>query len=285
MSGTYNYTVTLTGGCGTATATGTITVNPNNTITLSSGSSTDNQTICVNKNIASIVYSISGATGASVSGLPLGVTYSFNSGVLMISGTPTVSGTYNYTVTLTGGCGNVTGRITVRPNSTITLLSPSGTDNQNVCRDNNMTSIVYNVTEVSGVSVIGLPPGVTYSFNSGLLIISGTPTVSRTYNYKVNLIGGCGTATATGTIIVDICNGIQTASAPASWKVYPNPNKGIFFIHSEKPAIFELMDITGKHINTYRTQGTALQVNENLPAGMYFVREKETGLTQKIIVE
>jgi hypothetical protein len=67
--------------------------------------------------------------------------------------------------------------------------------------------------------------------------------------------------------------------------LYPNPSNGTFIIHSEKPAIFELTDITGKLINTYRTQGTVLQVNENLPAGMYFVREKETGLTQKIIVE
>ncbi len=69
-----------------------------------------------------------------------------------------------------------------------------------------------------------------------------------------------------------------------SWKVYPNPNNGTFILQSEKPAIFELTDITGKLINTFHTQGTALQVNENLPAGMYFVREKETAAVQKLIV-
>ncbi|GIV43701.1 MAG: hypothetical protein KatS3mg035_0824 [Bacteroidia bacterium] len=77
----------------------------------------------------------------------------------------------------------------------------------------------------------------------------------------------------------------ETLQNTSTFSLYPNPNNGTFFIQSEKPAIFELMDITGKLINTYRTQGTALQLNENLPAGMYFVREKETGLTQKIIVE
>ncbi len=77
----------------------------------------------------------------------------------------------------------------------------------------------------------------------------------------------------------------ETLQNTSTFSLYPNPNNGTFSIHSEKPAIFELTDITGKLINTYRTQGTALQVNENLPAGMYFVREKETGLTQKIIVE
>jgi hypothetical protein len=40
--------------------------------------------------------------------LPAGVTGTFSGGDITISGTPTVTGTFNYTVTLTGGCGNVT---------------------------------------------------------------------------------------------------------------------------------------------------------------------------------
>ena len=45
--------------------------------------------------------------------------------VVTISGTPTVAGLYNYTITLTGGCGNITktGKILVRPDDTITLSS------------------------------------------------------------------------------------------------------------------------------------------------------------------
>ncbi|HPD24994.1 MAG TPA: T9SS type A sorting domain-containing protein [Bacteroidia bacterium] len=82
-----------------------------------------------------------------------------------------------------------------------------------------------------------------------------------------------------------ITTGIEETSEIKRIMIMPNPNNGSFIIHSEKPAIFELTDITGKVINTYRTQGNNLQVNENLPAGMYFVREKETGLAQKIIVE
>jgi hypothetical protein len=77
-------------------------------ITLTSAPGTDNQTVCVNTPITSITYSTTGATGATFSGLPTGVTGTFSSGYITISGTPTVVGTFNYTVTLTGGCGNVT---------------------------------------------------------------------------------------------------------------------------------------------------------------------------------
>jgi hypothetical protein len=88
------------------------------TITLTSAPGTDNQTVCVDTAITPITYSTTGATGATFSGLPAGVTGTFSGGDITISGTPTVAGTFNYTVTLTGGCGGVTtatGTIIVRP--------------------------------------------------------------------------------------------------------------------------------------------------------------------------
>ncbi len=87
-------------------------------ITLTSAPGTDNQTVYVNTAITPITYSTTGATGATFSDLPAGVTGTFSGGYITISGTPTVAGTFNYTVTLTGGCGGVTtatGTIIVRP--------------------------------------------------------------------------------------------------------------------------------------------------------------------------
>src|SRR5205823_2654911 len=107
-AGTFSYTVTLTGGCSSTTATGSVTVTPNNTITLTSAIGTIAQTKCLNQAISNITYASTGATGATVTGLPTGVNGSFAGNAVTISGNPSASGTFSYTVTLTGGCATTT---------------------------------------------------------------------------------------------------------------------------------------------------------------------------------
>jgi formylglycine-generating enzyme required for sulfatase activity len=188
----------LTGGCGNISTTGSITVTANNTVSLTSATNTDAQTLCISTPITNITYSTTGATGATVSGLPTGVSGNWSSNTVTISGTPSVSGTFNYTVTLTGGCGNIstTGSITVTANNTISLTSGSST--QTVCTA--ITPIVYNTTGATGATYSGLPTGVSGDWDNNVVTISGTPSVSGTFNYTVTLTGGCGTVTANGTI-------------------------------------------------------------------------------------
>src|SRR5205085_2662257 len=122
-SGTYNYAVTTLGPCGNNSLNGTITVTANATISFASAGATSTQTVCINNAITAIKYSVgSGGIGAAVTGLPAGVTGSYNAGVFTITGAPSVSGTFNYTVTTIGSCANSSlgGSITVNPNSTIT---------------------------------------------------------------------------------------------------------------------------------------------------------------------
>ena len=245
VSGTFNYTVTLTGGCGTITANGTITVTPDNTITLTSANNT--QTVCVNTAITNITYSTTGAAGATFSGLPAGVTGNYAAGNISISGTPSVSGTFNYTVTLTGGCGTITanGTITVTPDNTITLTSANNT--QTVCINTAITNITYTTTGAAGATVSGLPAGVTGNYAAGNISISGTPSVSGTFNYTVTLTGGCGTITANGTITVTPDNTITLTSANNTQTVCINT------------AITNI---------TYTTTGAAGATFSGLPAGV-----------------
>lgn len=86
------------------------------TLLLTSASTTSSQSVQASSAISNITYVYGGtATTATATGLPNGVNPSLSGSTLTISGTPTVAGTYNYTVTATDGSTNtsLTGTITV----------------------------------------------------------------------------------------------------------------------------------------------------------------------------
>ena len=178
-------------------------------ITLSSAVSTTPQTVCINNAITNITYATTNATGASVTGLPAGVSGSWSANVVTITGTPTVDGTFNYTVTLSGGgCTNTsTGTITVTATNTVGAASSSPT----LCVNTALTDITHAITGATGISnsgvsgANGLPAGVSATWSSNTITISGTPTsaVGSPFNYSIPLTGGCGTVNATGTINVN----------------------------------------------------------------------------------
>lgn len=208
VTGTFNYTITTTGTCVQAIVTGSISVNPNAAIALTSAAGTNGQVLCVNTSITSITYSITGGgTGAGVSGLPAGVTGTFSGGVFTISGTPTISGTFNYTVTTTGTCVQATGTgsITVNPNASIALTSAVGTNTQTICINAAITTITYSITGGgTGAGVAGLPAGITGSFAGGVFTISGTPTAGGSFNYTITTTGACAPSSAIGSIMVNL---------------------------------------------------------------------------------
>lgn len=203
VTGIFNYTVTTSGNCTPATTGGSIEVKAQ-TISLFSGSAT--QTRCVNTAIGNIIYQIGGmATGASVTGLPTGVTGTFSGGLFVISGTPTVAGTYNYTVTTSGSCNPVSigGTLTINPAASILLTSGAGSDQPVLCVNTLLTDITYAVSGGgTGANVTGLPAGLTGTYSSGVFTISGTPTAIGTFNYTVHTTGTCAQTTANGIITV-----------------------------------------------------------------------------------
>ncbi|WP_333809995.1 T9SS type A sorting domain-containing protein, partial [Flavobacterium sp.] len=198
-AGTFNYSIPLTGGCGTVNATGTITVTAANTV----GAASSTETVCINTAITDITHTTTGATGIeTATGLPTGVTATWASNTITISGTPSAAGTFNYSIPLTGGCGtvNATGTITVTAANTVSAASSSPT----VCINTSITNITHTTTGATGIGVAtGLPTGVTAAWASNTITISGTPSVAGTFNYSIPLTGGCGTVNATGTITVN----------------------------------------------------------------------------------
>jgi len=208
-SGTFSYSIPLTGGCSSVNATGTIVVNPANTVT--SASSTP--TLCISTALTNITHNTTGATGIGTpTGLPTGVTATWSANTITINGTPTASGTFNYTIPLTGGCSNVsaTGTITVTPANTVSAASSSPT----VIYNTAMTTITHTTTGATGIgTVTGLPTGVTATWSNNVITISGTPTDYETFNYSITLTGGCSVVNATGTINVVPINTTSGASS------------------------------------------------------------------------
>jgi hypothetical protein len=117
---------------------------------------------------------------------------------------------------------------------------------------------------------------------SGATSQNFTPTTSGSYAVVVTL-NGCVDTSACQTVTI---TGVDTqALSKQVFSIYPNPNRGNFTIQVTKGGVFELIDVTGKVINTYTIMNTQQTVNENIPAGMYFVREKESGSVLKLIIE
>ncbi|MBK9734022.1 MAG: VCBS repeat-containing protein [Saprospiraceae bacterium] len=212
VSGTFNYSIPLTGGCGSIDATGTITVSPLNTV----GTPSSTPTLCINTSLTNITHSTTGTIGiGGATGLPIGVSAAWSSNMITISGTPSVSGTFNYSIPLTGGCGsvNATGTITVSPLNT--SGSPSSTPTV-IINTALSPSITHTTTSATGIgTATGLPTGVSAAWSSNSITISGTPSVLGTFNYSIPLTGGCGIVNATGTITVN-------PEPPTTLGTYPN---------------------------------------------------------------
>ena len=185
MAGTFNFTAEVidsrNNASGTATSQCSITIAPAisaNCVTI---------TAVQGVTITPVTMTATGGTGTgytfSASGLPNGLTMSSTG---TISGTPTVSGTFNYTVTVTdsgGNKGTFNCSVTVAPPpiaaNCVTITAVQGVT---------ITPVTMTATGGTGTgytfSASGLPSGLTMSSTG---TISGTPTVSGTFNYTVTV--------------------------------------------------------------------------------------------------
>ena len=141
--------------------------------TLTSSAGTNAQTVCPNNAINNITYSIVGATNATVSGIPAGVSFNYNSGLVTISGIPTLSGLFNYTVTPDAPCGGTTatGSITVRPFPVAAVTGQS-----------NISCFGANDGTITIQGSIGTGP-YNYSVDNGVNWTLAAPVLPNPYTY------------------------------------------------------------------------------------------------------
>ena len=135
-------------------------------------------------------------TSFSASGLPAGL--SVNSITGLITGTPSVSGTFNATISASnsGGTGNATLTITLQPPAPVIngALSVTGTSG---------SAFSYTITasnSPTSFAASGLPAGLSLNTTSG--VISGTPSVTGTFSATISASNGGGTGSATLNILL-----------------------------------------------------------------------------------
>ncbi|MBC6110040.1 DUF11 domain-containing protein, partial [Pedobacter sp. CCM 8938] len=199
-SGNYNNTATITGtqvDNNASNNTSSASTTPSGAISLTSATGTDAQVTCINTGITNITYSIGGgATGATVTGLPTGVTFNFASSTLTISGTPTVetSGAQTYTITTTGPGAPVTTSGTIRVNGTVGSPVFSGSSASNRCQGAGVST--YSATALNSNSIsYSILPATAGVINTS----TGEVTWSATFSGNATI-----SATATG------CSGPKT---------------------------------------------------------------------------
>ena len=178
-------------------------------------SSTENQTVCIDAALTPITFATTGATYATVDGLPTGVTGSFVSNEVIISGTPIEAGNFVYEVILTNGTINesaATGTITVNLDIAPGQLGPI-TGPTFICQQ---TSEMYSVPLVAGVIYDWILPSgwtITSGANSNSITVS---IASNTQTIVQDLEISVATCSSNG-----CCSAVQTLSVRQAVSIFP----------------------------------------------------------------
>ena len=187
---------------------GSITVNPLPTVTLTSALATSTQQVCVNSPINSITYAIGGtATGATIIGLPTGVSSSYSAGVLTVTGIPSTAAMYSYSIVTTGGCNpasTVTGSINVIALPVVASITGPST----VCLG---STINLSDATSSGVWTSSLP---AIAPVNGSGVVSGSALGSSVISYTVT-VNGCSSA-STSTVQVLAMPTVASITGPTT---------------------------------------------------------------------
>jgi hypothetical protein len=248
--------------------TGTIIVNECSDLILISGQPTLNQSVALNTPISHVVFRVgNGITNVSVSGLPPGVTGTLNQDTYTLTGTPTVCGVFNYTVTVSGASGfnSVSGVISVGtttsvfcdtnslPNSLAIDWAPiQGATNYEYAYSINGGPTQTGSTLASNYQVPGVQPGqsVLFTLNSAVgvacfLPVSVTCTLLANSNFDADEL-----------------------------LVYPNPVQNLLHIRDLKfISDVTLFNAFGQQVDTLNNVSNNCVFDMSLLAdGLYFVK-------------
>lgn len=179
---------------------------------------------------------------------------------------PIMTTTYTVTGTDVNGCVN-TDSVTVVVNALPVLNISSAADT--LCNTDSPTMLSAT------------PAGGTWS-GPGVAAVTFDPAQA---NLGMNTVVYSYTDGSTGcsamdslSLYVDVCTGLSSA-ANTTFTLFPNPNNGTFTVTSSgENVLFEIVNVNGEVVKTFRSNTTVQTVELNLAAGMYVLRNGTTAV-------
>jgi hypothetical protein len=209
----------------------------------------------------------------------------------VISGTPTTTGTYTFTVKAANAAESDTKELSIKisltaePPHITTETLPKGT----VETPYNQTLAATGTSPIAWTLVSGnLPAGLNLS-ESG--IISGIPATEGAYTFTVKAQNSAGIDSKTMSITIGGVGINEPGIGNDALQVYPNPTTGILTIDNGALTIDHvgIFDIYGKNVSSYISHSSPLiSINvAHLPAGMYilYIKTESGVVTKKVIKE
>ncbi|WP_428657515.1 right-handed parallel beta-helix repeat-containing protein [Runella sp.] len=267
--------------CESAPIMGSVAVTAN-----TAGAASSSPTLCINTRLTNITHITTGATGIGTpTNLPAGVSAAWAANTITISGTPTASGTFNYSIPLTGGCGtvNATGSITVKSLPTA-VISGGGT----ACAGATLPNVSIVMTGIAPWSVTysnGSTPTTVNNIMTSPYVITGAAagTYSVTSVSDVNCTGTSMTGTATVTVnpagvggTVDNAQTICANTSPADLSLNGQTGDVVKWQKSTDLAFTSPTDI---EVTTTTLTGATIG---NLTANTYFRAVVKSGVCAEV---
>jgi hypothetical protein len=181
----------------------------------------------------------------------------------------------------------------------------AGSSSQSVAVGTAIKSFYYTWANANGVTVTGLPSGITSTINNSAktVTISGTPTASGTYKYTITTTGGSPNTSKSGTLTISATkSAISQATGSSENELFvsecmPNPSSGLTKIILRYPTEVQLqaslLSIAGvKFANlsqmTCRAGDNTIEFDaSSIEPGLYIVRIAINGqiINKKLIIK